>query len=419
MKGIADFDRVKPSVMATPSADHATRSLAKNEHPLAVIRSLAPVIEANAALSESGGTLAPDVVAAFRETNLFWLLVPRELGGLDVDVVTALAVWEEASRADGSSGWSLMANCLATGIAASFLGDDAVKTMFVDDYAIAAGMAGPGGTAVAEANGYRGSGKYQFGSGCMHANWFCAGMMISDGKGGVRKLATGGPEVQVCFLPRDQIEIKPEWDVFGLSGTGSIDYEVKDRFIPLDFTTERTAVQPREGRGRGTFRLGVAGLGIAGHTAVALGLAKRALEEISRIAERRKRPHYSGTLSEHPVFRHDFALHEASYRAARALAFTCLQEAEKTALSVGSASPLQLARLRQMVVYVHNVASDVVRFCHVQGGSDALRNPSILGRCMRDMHAATQHVFVDTTYLVDAAGPLLEWHRSGAASQES
>ncbi|MDB5687381.1 MAG: hsaA, partial [Rhizorhabdus sp.] len=93
--------------------------------------------------------------------------------------------------------------------------------------------------------------------------------------------------------------------------------------------------------------------------------------------------------------------------AARALSMQVFVEAEQAALSGGGMTPLHFARLRQAVVYIHNVASDVVRFCHVQGGSDALRNPSVLGRCMRDMHTATQHVFVDPTHLMNVAGAII------------
>ena len=379
------------------------------EQPIARARRLAPLVERYADASEAGGTLAPDIVEAFRDADLFWMLVPCEMGGLDLDVIEALELWEEVSRADASAGWSLMANALGTGIAASFLSDEAVRQMFGGDRKpIMAGMAGPGGSAVPENGGYRGGGKYQFGSGCVHADWFLAGMFVSE-QGENRKLPSGGPEVQVCFLPRDQVETKGNWHVFGLAGTGSIDYEVKNRWIAPGFSLERGDTTPL--RGSGTFDLGIAGMGMAGHAAVALGLAKRALEEVAVIAARRKRPHYKTTLSDHPVFRHDYALQEASYLAARAFTFQVFRDAQQAARS-GGLTPLQSARMRQAVVYVHNIASDVVRFCHVQGGSDALRNPSVLGRCMRDMHAATQHVFVDTTYLVDVAGSVLDARRA-------
>ena len=53
------------------------------------------------------------------------------------------------------------------------------------------------------------------------------------------------------------------------------------------------------------------------------------------------------------------------------------------------------------------VAADAVRFAYTWAGSDALRQPSVLGRCFRDMHAGTQHLFVDNNTLSDAGALLL------------
>jgi hypothetical protein len=65
-------------------------------------------------------------------------------------------------------------------------------------------------------------------------------------------------------------------------------------------------------------------------------------------------------------------------------------------------------RLRQTTTYVTRVAADVVRFAYTWAGSNALRQPSVLGRCFRDMHAGTQHVFVDNNTFVDAGVMLLD-----------
>jgi alkylation response protein AidB-like acyl-CoA dehydrogenase len=377
--------------------------------------SLADLIDSQAEASDQGGTMTPPVVNALREAELFWLLVPKEAGGPEVDIITALDVWEEVSRADASAGWSLMANAAATAIAAAYCSDEAVEVMFGSGKRpIMAGMLGPGGTVVEIDGGYRGSGKYKFGSGCRHADWFGAGMFVMDDNVQC-KLPTGEPAVRVCFLPRDQVQLASNWDVFGLRGTGSIDYEVDDKFVPHGFSLERTATKAL--RGGPIYDLGIAGFGAAGHTSVALGLMKRALQEVAKVAFGRKRPAYATVLGEHPVFRHEFAVHEASYQAARAFTYQVYAEAQDTVISGKPLSLAQRQRFRQNMIYVHNVAADVVRFCYVSGGSDALRNPSPLGRCMRDMFAATQHVFVDTINLVDAAVPILQqWRPQNAAA---
>ena len=61
----------------------------------------------------------------------------------------------------------------------------------------------------------------------------------------------------------------------------------------------------------------------------------------------------------------------------------------------------------QAAVTTHNVASEVVQFCHLWSGTASLRNPSMLGRAVRDLMAATQHLLVDQKTLVDCAPAII------------
>ncbi|NDH64731.1 MAG: hypothetical protein EBY18_24485, partial [Alphaproteobacteria bacterium] len=79
----------------------------------------------------SGGmTMAPKVVEACREAGLFWLLVPRELGGSDASTVEFMTMVEELASSDGATAWSLMANSAATMVASVYSSDAHVARMF-------------------------------------------------------------------------------------------------------------------------------------------------------------------------------------------------------------------------------------------------------------------------------------------------
>src|SRR3984957_15267571 len=110
--------------------------------------------------SERLGTLAPAAEAAMRESGLFWILLPAEMGGLGASVTSAMDVFEAVSRADGSSGWTLMANSLATAVVAAYCGDEAIERIFGpgDPTSVVAGMLGPGRERIEVDGGYRGSG---------------------------------------------------------------------------------------------------------------------------------------------------------------------------------------------------------------------------------------------------------------------
>jgi alkylation response protein AidB-like acyl-CoA dehydrogenase len=369
-------------------------------------RAIARLVRREAAVTESSGTLSPAVVQAMRDTELFWMMVPTDLGGGGCDLTTAIEVIAEVTCADGSSGWSLMANATQTAIAAAYCGNSAVETMFGNGRrAITAGMFGPGGKSVEVSGGYLGAGKFSFASGSNHANWIAAGMMVLE-NGVPRKLASGQPEVQVCFVPREKVKFLGNWNVNGLQGTGSYDYELPEQQIPRDFAFERTAVTPL--RGGTVFSLGIAAFACAGHAAVALGLMRRALAELIGVVSKKTRPGYSGPIAEYPVFKEQFSLNEAEYHACRDYVFRVFKDGENT---VGANRPLsteQRARFRQATTWAHRIAGDVVRFCHYWSASEGIRASAPLGRCLRDVYVATQHVFVDPVTLVDAAGPLIE-----------
>ncbi len=388
--------------------DDAVATVSAGKAFLAAARSLAPLIEAEASTAERAATLTEPVVEALKSARLFWMMTPAELGGGGLGAADSIEVIEELTRADGSTGWALMASAASTAVAVTYLDDRAVEAMYADvEPPIAAGMLGPGGRCVETPQGLVGSGEYAFGSGCTHATWIGAGMFVLE-NGAPRLLPNGAPEVQVCYLPRSRVELKGNWEVMGLAGTGSYDYRVPEQLIDRAFTLERQSLTPK--RGGPLYAMGIVGLGCAGHAAVALGLMKRALEEIATITRAKKRPAYATVTGDSPLFLQEFAANEAAYRGVRGYVLEVFRDAEATLLSGGVLSAAQRARFRQSTTWSHKVAADVVRFAHLWAGTDAIRAGSVLGRAMRDMYVATQHMFVDPMTMVDAGAVLaVEW----------
>ena len=112
-------------------------------------RKIAPLVRAEALESERIGTMTPNVVAAMKEQGMFWMLVPRSLGGSQSRMSECMEAWEEISAADASAGWSLMANATGTAAATAFVSDEALATIYGgSEMPIMAGMLGPGGTSV-------------------------------------------------------------------------------------------------------------------------------------------------------------------------------------------------------------------------------------------------------------------------------
>jgi alkylation response protein AidB-like acyl-CoA dehydrogenase len=373
--------------------------------PVARARSLRGLIEAEAEEAERSGTTTKPVVDALAEQQLFWVMVPDAAGGLEADIATCLRVFEELAYADGSTGWSAMANATSSTFAALYCGDDAVAAMFPPGApGVHAGMFGPVGDAVAVDGGYRITGNYRFGSGCRHATWIAAGAtQTADGQPVTTE--TGLPSLLVAFLPPDRVEMRGNWDVMGLAGTGSDDYGVTDQLVDAGFTFRLLEAEAR--RGGAMYQLGLFGLVASGHAGFALGVGKRALVEVLAIAESKLRMGSFETVTAQQLFQHDFAMRDAAMRAASAYVYDAFGAAEAEVLAGRTVSLVQQQRLRQATTYATRVAADAARFAYTWAGTDALRNPSVLQRCFRDIHAGTQHIYVDNNTLTAYTQSLL------------
>jgi len=370
-----------------------------------IARDLVPLVEREAANCEALVTMPDAVVDAFRESGLFALQIPESLGGFEADIATTLTVYETVCRADASTGWSLLANASTSAFATTYTGDDAVAAMFADGLPIHAGQFAPRGTAVAADGGYRISGSYSFGSGSAHANWIGGGTLeLVDGA--PRMVTPDRPAIRVFFVPRDRVEFAGNWDVMGLVGTGSFDYVVPEQIVEAGFTFDMMNDRPQ--RGGPMYSIGVLGLAAIGHAGFALGVGRRALDEIVTLAQAKQRMWHAAVLADQERFQYELGKRDAAMKAARAFVFDVFGGAQ-TRLDAGDHFDLvDLLPLRQATTWATDVAAEAVRFAYLSAGSDGLRNPSVIGRCFRDIHAATQHVVVDDSTLTQSGRALLE-----------
>jgi indole-3-acetate monooxygenase len=371
-------------------------------------QSISDIVRADADTAERQAGLTNRVVGALRDTGLYWMLVPHDLGGGGADLHAALDVIESLSFDDGATGWSFMANAATTGYAGAFVSDVAAEQMFGrSQLGLTAGMLGPAGRASMVPGGLHGGGHYSFGSGCAQADWMGAGMLIMEGGAPVMR-TDGTPLSRICYLRRQDVEFVANWDVSGLSATGSHDYVIDDRIIANDFTIDGALVTSDEPwRGGDLYRIGLIGFVTVSHAAFALGIMKRALQEIAEIATTKKRMGYPTTVADNDIFRSEFAIQEANYRAAHSYCHQLFDNLQQTAYAGFAPDETQVARLRAATTWVTQTAVTVVQFAHLWAGSNAIRNPTALGRCTRDIHVATQHMIVDPATMAQFAPPLI------------
>jgi alkylation response protein AidB-like acyl-CoA dehydrogenase len=215
----------------------------------------------------------------------------------------------------------------------------------------------------------------------------------------------GMPSMLVAFFRPEQVEMRGNWEVMGLAGTGSFDYTVDAQAVPRGRTFPLLAANAK--RGGPMYQIGLFGLVASGHAGFALGVGKRALTEVLEIASAKMRMGSFESVATQQLFQHEFAMHDAAMRAARAYVYDEFGAAEETVQRGDLCSLVQQQRLRQATTYATRIAADAARFAYTWAGTNALRNGSVLQRCFRDIHAGTQHIYVDNNTLTGYTQALL------------
>jgi alkylation response protein AidB-like acyl-CoA dehydrogenase len=146
--------------------------------------------------------------------------------------------------------------------------------------------------------------------------------------------------------------------------------------------------------GGAALRLGLPALVTPFHMGVALGIARRALDEITEQAVEKGRGSPPSPLPTHPHFQFALGKAELQFASARALAFQVLSSIW-TEARAGRVPPRPMqAQARAAAAYITELAQRVTTVAFQSAGGGALFDTNPLQRCFRDVHAAGQHFVV-------------------------
>ena len=186
---------------------------------------LAPLLQEKAREAEIARRPLDQVIDAIAESGLFALMVPRCHGGHEADLDTFFEVVLRLSQADASMGW-LTAFYIEHSYWFCGFPEDFQKQLFADrPFALAPGsLSMAGGSADEVPGGYRLTGRWQWGTGIVHADWVMVGAMKIDAEGNLAP--------RFFAVPRDEVEAIDTWHVAGMCATGSYDLEIGEAFVP-------------------------------------------------------------------------------------------------------------------------------------------------------------------------------------------
>ena len=352
------------------------------------LSSLESMLSAEADAGEHARKLTDRTVAMLKDTGITSMWLPESLGGLELDFSSGLQVMEELARIDASAAWVVFVVCGST-FAASRMSDEAAATIHARPQDLLCGSLNPPGTAIQVEGGYRLTGRWPFTSGRDHAVWLLLSAVIRGNNDSV----TPSPSPIFCLIPADCSVIHDTWHTGGLRATGSNDIEVTDVFVPTSMTFRISSAADRRSRYHQgpLYRLPLSGGVGTPIAAVALGIARRAIDAVITMSSAKTPVGRTSALRNQPVLQADVAKAEAAIRSARSWLYTTADS--MTGLAASNLDLPDTLRRDLLLASVHATrsAAYAVDLMHLSGGGSAVYATCPLERALRDIHTVTQH----------------------------
>lgn len=377
-------------VSGTPDGATPDRGL------LPIAGSLEPLIRRHADHLETARRMPDELVDALYSSGVFRAFTPRELGGLEVDLLEWMDLIEELSRINGSVGWNAFINAGQTS-----LRPDTMRQILARERWIVAGNVGrAAGAAHRVEGGYRISGRWPFTSGAPFATHISVLSHAHDERDEpVLDAATGAPTPVLAVVHRSQVTIHDTWDGLGLRGTASVDVELRDLFVPDEYVTQSLLGGPYRGPlFQGLFFI------LMGHAAHALGIARCAIDafvELVHAAQARpaRGSRRQARLGQQQAHQIAVAGAESLVRSARLFAWDAAGQAWSRALAGEPIEEQDRVLMAQSLIHSVRSSKEAVGLLFEQAGTSGVYRGRTLERCYRDIATAAQHTLVvETSY---------------------
>lgn len=354
----------------TAIADQPASADAVAQRTLAFLQQHRDQLRATADESEQLRRLSPDAAAILHEAGTPRMRLPRSTGGLALSLTDQMRILRTLSEIDAASAWCTMVTSNATTALAMMLPDPTFTELFAAGRPpVVAGVAAPGGHAKRIEGGYLVDGTWRFCSGIDLADWVICNTLVA-----------GDAAEQIGIaVPKADVEVADSWNVLGLRGTGSSDFTLEGVFVPDEhlmaseplrrWDNTRPPSDPDE------------------HIAIALGLARRSLEEL--------RAGFAAGIykwREREVVQSEFSRLSIALDAVESMSFDMFEQIDRCQTEL---LPKDMwLRLRALGTYVTELAVECANFALRRGGGRGLYTPNPLERTLRDALAAQAHVLV-------------------------
>lgn len=345
------------------------------------------------------------------DEGFFRFTLPKELGGEDATIRETIDVLAAISAIDASVGWNVMLGSEINAMAAGGMPKDLAKEVYLDNpNVVMCGGGGPG-TMPSKAEiqpdgGYKVWGESTFISGCHNSEWcFIIAPVFENGE--LKMGDNGMPIGRSFFINKDDFEIIDSWDVAGLRGSGSHTVKVDGAYVSPKWAQVELTLLPAL-YDNPVFRVPVPLRLAYNKSAIAIGVARGALDAFVGLAQNKVPALTISKLKDRPIAQHRLAEMEGKFRAAKAYLYDAMKDVEDELLSgVATPGPETTQNGRLACIHASNACMEVVDEIHRLAGTSASYMENPLERFLRDAHGAASHRWVSHSLYADVGKILM------------
>jgi len=360
---------------------------------VAKVSALAPLLAANAETAERERKPVDGVMEAVRDSDAYRYFVPKKYGGFEFGLDGFMQIGMALGEGCLSTAW-VTTFCMEHNWLLALFDQPAQDDLFGNaPFIVAPGALAPNGVAAPVDGGYSLSGRWQWGTGVMHADWVLLGAVVAGP-------SNAKPQMSMFALPVEDIRVVDTWRVAGMVGTGSNDIEATEVFVPAHRCVDLSLL--RDGRSPGAvlhdsplYRLPMLPFLALTAAAPAIGAAQRAVALFQERLAERVVYGAGGKQLDKPLAQARLGHAMAAAQMARASLLRLANEVSAFGDQDEPCPVTERARLRLQISHAVHLARDLVNSVVEASGASAQFTHNPLQRIQRDLNTLSCHTVFD------------------------
>lgn len=350
-------------------------------------QSLGPALRERTAKSEKLRRAPDETIADIVAAGFPRICQPARFGGMELGWDSVCAVSMELGKACASQAW--VSNVYSEHNCILSLFDDEAQHDVWDDNPEALISSSYAPTAKVETvdGGVRVNGRYHFSSGLHHAEWSIIGGMIPRDD--------APPYPAFMLIPAKDRKTVDNWFTVGMAGTGSMDFDVDDIFIPdhriLDENLIFDGNPPGASLNKGpVYRMPQKGIAQLALASVPVGAAEGAVDDFAEMMRTKKVR--GQALADAQSLQLRLAESAAEVKAARRMVIGAAEDIMAKLADGGRADEDDIADATCDAAYGVKLAQHAITRLFEAAGGSGMYLTNNLQRVFRDVHAAGGHI---------------------------